>query len=230
MPEVMMGRNPRRGSGPFIPPRDTGQQRKTGTGGAQRAGVGFGPVEQQYIGVRQLPTYGSQSGGGGGDAAAPSFQTETNYDPRLENLANKVEGRLNDPEGATGRAIDRATGKIRDATEGRRKALQSMMAARGVLSGSSIPELTEGALMSEEGRNIAGASADISLGRERDNDAFMLGAVGALRAPGDAAARDRQMGADIWAQQESLRLARQRAEMDQYLSQLDMLSRLGGGL
>lgn len=171
---------------------------------------------------------GGESGGGGGSSGA-SFSTEAEYDPRLTTLADQVAARNANPEGSTGRAIDRSTSKIRDATEGRRSALRSMMASRGVLAGTSIPEMMEGQLSEQEGRQVAGNAADISLARERDNDQFLLGSTAALRAPGDAAARDRQMGQDAYFQQQQLQMQRDRMQMDQYMQQLNLLQSLGGG-
>src|SRR5512144_3074061 len=66
-------------------------------------------------------------------------------DPDLRDYLNTVKEHMKAP-GWEGEAIDTATSKIRDATEGRRKALRSMMAKRGVLGDTTVPELSEAAL------------------------------------------------------------------------------------
>lgn len=147
-------------------------------------------------------------------------------DKNLDDYLSRVKGRMDSPDQWSGRAIDQATSKIRDATEGRRKALRSMMAKRGVMGDTSVPELSEASLSAQEGRDVAGAAADISTQRERDKDAFLLGSQGAFAAPGQANLQNRQMGLNTWQAAENARLSRESMEMQQWMQNLDSTLKL----
>jgi hypothetical protein len=152
-----------------------------------KIGGGAAPVNMQWIPSNVVPldmsgggSMGPDPGGGGGG----EFTNTAERDPRLDKHLDRLDRRLDDPEGETGRAIDLAGSKIRDATEGRRRVAGAYQARRGVLGSTSVQGLAEAGFLDDEGRDIAGAAAGISLQRARDNDAFALGATGAY---GDAA-------------------------------------------
>lgn len=166
-------------------------------------------------GIVQLPSSGPAPGYRPGETfatpAAPAQgapRTDTNtaqYDPYLKKNADRVDKRLDNFGESTGRAIDMATSKIRDASEGRRRALRGLLAGRGALGSTSSLEEGEGRIADREGQAVNAAAADISMGRERDYDNLLLGATGALGAPGDAAARDRRFNLDATMAAESSR-------------------------
>lgn len=153
--------------------------------------------------------------------AGGDFRVEAQNDPGADEFQSRVKKRMDSPDEWSGQAIDRATSKIRDATEGRRKALRGMMAKRGVLGDTSVPELSEASLAAQEGRDVAAAATDISLGRERDKDAFLLGSQNAFLAPGQANRADRSLGLQTWQAAEGARLTREANDMQQWMGMLD---------
>jgi hypothetical protein len=195
---------------------------------------GGAPVDYRQVKVKGSPfTLGQMEdagmyrplGGGGATQAGPAtFVNEAQPDPRLAGHLDRLDKRMNDPAGSTGRAIDMAGSKIRDAYDGRRGALKGMMAGRGVLGSTSIPMLSEAAMADAEGRDVAGKAADISLARERDNDQFMLGATGAYTAAAGIDQANRRLGMDqafgergLSLQERSLANSQQRQELEDLL-------------
>lgn len=170
---------------------------------------------------------GMMGGGGGAPTPAPAATNTAQIDPYLQRQAARVEKRLDNPEDSTGRAIDVATSKIRDANIGRKRAIQGMLAKRGVLSSSSIPELSEAAMSQQEGQDVNRAAADISLQRERDEDAFLLGSTSTLGAPGSAQRADRSLAQQQWESFEANRRAQEREGIDRFMGVLGIIDRLG---
>jgi hypothetical protein len=198
-----------RGAGGYTPPGYGGG----GIGGA--GGVGG-------TGGLNIPPPPALSSG-----TPPPITNDAGSDPNLQGLADRINKRLDDPMGSTGRAIDVATSNIRDANEGRRKAVSGMLARRGVLASSSIPEFGEAAIQRNEAADVNKASTNIALGRERDNDQMLLGAAGALSAPGNAARADRSLGLQQWEAAEQARQAHDRAALDQWMGTLSLIGSLG---
>lgn len=160
-------------------------------------------------------------------AAAPSIATTTQLPPNvgganLDEQYAAYKKRLSTD--TTGRAIDRATGSIADAAAGRKAGQATQLARRGVL-GTGVGDQESGKIDAAAQRAQAGASADISLGRERQLDALVLGGQGIAGAPGQYAL-DRERVGQGWAgvglQQAGLGLEQQRidqAAQDQKLAQ-----------
>lgn len=212
------GWQPGGGSGPLVgvsggtpPPVGSSPGSLTPPGGSGWSALNGG-------GGSAPPASGGSAPGGGSGSPGSGYpgQNTAQEDPRLAAHAKRIEARLDDPMGSTGRAIDVAGSKIRDAFEGRRSALKGMMAGRGMMSSSSAPEIQAGRLANDEGRAVAGAAADIALARERDNDAFMLGATGALAAPGEAMARDRAFNLNQFLGLEGNRRADESLALDRW--------------
>lgn len=157
----------------------------------------------------------------------PDFTSSAQTDPNLQAYLSRVTSRLDNPGESTGRAIDIATGKIRDAHEGRRAALKGLMSQRGVLNSSSIPELTEANLMESEAGDVSSAATSIALGREHDMDALLLGSAGAFQAPGAASRADRAFGLEAWQAAEAARQARERQQTQQYMDMIGIIANLG---
>jgi hypothetical protein len=204
------------------------------------AGVNHYSGEAQGALGGNMPGYG---GGGGGRSSYPVQQGSASYpaasspapfvnnaqqDPNLTAQVGRINARLDNPEGSTGRAIDQATSGIRDANEGRRKAIKGMLSKRGVLSSSSIPEFSEANLMQQEGADVNKAASGIAIQRERDNDAFLLGSTDALAAPGNAARADRGLGNQQWQMAEQARQSADQAQVQNWMNSLSLINQLGG--
>lgn len=175
---------------------------------------------------------------GGGAAAIPAPPTASSpipmpttntaqADPNLQGLANRFNARLDDPTGNSGALIDQATSKIRDANEGRRKAVAGMLAKRGVLASSSIPEFAESSLQKQEGSDVAKATTDITNARQQSNDQVLESAAGAMAAPGNAARADQSLGLQQWQAAEQAREAQDRANLSSWMSTIDLIGKLG---
>lgn len=178
--------------------------------------------------------FGGGAGGGnavpmsyGPSPSAPTpFVNTAQQDPGIQAQLGRLNARLDNPEGSTRRAIDVATGAIRDANEGRRKAIKGMLASRGVLSSSSIPELTEAKLNRDEASQVNKSAEDIALGREQANDQMLLGATGAFTAAADSARADRSLGLSQYQMAEQARQAADRAAVDKWLGTINAITSL----
>lgn len=201
-----------------------GPQPSGGFSGVYKVPVPGGPVP---VGVPGAPAgawgphIGAPTVSHAGSAPAP-FVNTAQVDPRLDRHAQRIEDRLANPEASTGRAIDMATSKIRDAAAGRQRAIEEQYGAAG-MGGSGFETSAALDLEGGVGRAIAGASADISLGRERDEDSFLLGATDALGAPGAAARQDRQLALQQYVAQEGARRQAEAAQLAQQMAILDLL-------
>jgi hypothetical protein len=154
----------------------------------------------------------------GGSSAGPTtgggFTNTAEMDPTLMEHLGRLRKRLDDPEGSTGRAIDRAGSKIRDAAEGTMGVMRNTLSKRGALAGTNAGDLLTRDILTKSQSDIADTAAGISLERERDNDSFLMGSTGAFAMPGQNARADRSqafseyMGHNQLAQQaEQNRLA-----------------------
>ncbi len=131
-----------------------------------------------------------------------------NVDPsqNLQWLQDQYKQRLGqDP---TQRAMNRATSQIRDATTGLGKELGGNMARRGIAQ-SGIQNSGQQALANQAQKQIAGASADIAMGRERDVDAMVMGGLPIMGAQDELGLRKQGLGLQQWQAQNQAELARQ---------------------
>lgn len=103
-------------------------------------------------------------------------------DPLLMENVQNLRNRLSTD--TTGRAIDRAGSKIADAAAGAKAGMRTNLARRGI-SGTGAGEQQLEQVDQAAQRAQAGSAADISLGREHDLDALVLGGEGIMRAPGE---------------------------------------------
>lgn len=111
-----------------------------------------------------------------------SASRENAADPRLTELYGTYRNRLS--ADTTGRAIGRANLAAADQASGRKIAAGESAEARGV-GGSGVGVDLGGRIDEAAQRRAAGASADISLARERDLDALTLGGLGISGAQGN---------------------------------------------
>lgn len=153
-----------------------------------------------------LPGLPGAPGTGGGFGAAPPLNNTVTPSADIKELQDLYRKRLtNDP---TQRAIDRSTSNIRDSTSGLMKELGGNMARRGI-SQSGIQTSGQQALAGQAQRQIAGSSADISLGRERDLDALTMGGLPIMTAQDELGLRKQGLGLQQWQAQNQAEIARQ---------------------
>jgi len=158
------------------------------------------------------------------------FENEAQNDPRLERQANRVEDRLDNFGKYTDQSIDMAVSDIRDQTEGRRAAMQGMLARRGI-GGTGFEGQMERGLASDEARASAAATSGMRIERDKDYDALLLGSTGAVGAPGAANRADRSLALEAYNTAQSNRRANETLEMQKLQQQIDLLldtTRLGG--
>lgn len=192
------------------------------TGGPLMAG---GLTPPPWSGGGSAPgSPGSMPGTGGGFGApgsAPGGGMTNNVDPSqsLKWLEDQYKSRLsNDP---TQRAMDRSTSQIRDATTGLGKELGGNMSRRGI-SGSGIQKSDNIGLAQDAQRQIANASGQIALGRERDLDAMTMGGLGIMGAQDQLGLQKQQQGLNQWTAQNQAGLANARLGLDQWTAQNQM--------
>lgn len=161
-----------------------------------------------------------------GAAAGPDLTNTAAEDPYLKDYLGRVRGRLDDPEGSTKRATNVAGSALRDLAEGEKSALHASLARRGVLSGSSLPQIGEAAISDRTTANVARVAADIGLQRERDNDAFLAGSGGAFSAIGDRQRQDKALALNQWEAGQAAQRAAEQAGLMQWRGSLDLISSL----
>jgi hypothetical protein len=224
-------RRPGSVTGSFSPNRGS---RSSGGGGG---GGGGGPVAAAAAPARAAGPAPRQSyaappprPAAAAPAAPPPARTANyaQYDPRLERHAGRVESAYEDFGKGTKRAIELAAGARRDLGYGQRKAGEQRAAAQGVLGTSSIPDFQARQIDQDVGRDVAGISAGIATGRERDKEQFLLASTGALGAPGEAARADRAgaradqaMEYDRWRVMEESRRAQEAANLQQWMTEMN---------
>jgi len=199
------------------PPR-WGSPGQVGPGAVPAPGAAPGAGSAQDI-LRGLLGPGSRTGPGAGavvpggpvgSLGLPPSVTQTQYDPLLQRHAARLEERLSQPDVTTQRAIERAAGAIRDLGEGQQTAVREQFQRLGAEGGEAGGEL-EALTRIQEGiaSGAARSAADISAQRERDIFGELVGATGALGAPGAAAARDREIALRQWSEAEAARRAQE---------------------
>lgn len=211
------------------------------------------------------PIYASAGGGGvmgSIPGASPTLPTPPNLteiqaNPQLQQVYNSIFGKVGttDPlleenlanirarmsADTTGRAINRATGKIEDQLAGHLQANKERAARMGGGGGEAAGARK---LASDAQRAEAAASADISLGRERDLDTLALGAFPSYLAPGQQqmgylnaaggaaqAVAGNQLGAagqalQAWQAQQAAQAQQQQMALQQQMAMLQMYSNL----
>lgn len=170
----------------------------------------YGPSRRKGPPAGPLPA--KPAGGGPAPAPAPNLSNITGRDENLDYLTAEYKKRLG--QEPTQRAMDRAASEIRDTASGLQKELGESIARRGFSAGTSGVEdelrtrLAEGAQ-----RAIGKSSADISLGREKDLDALVMGGAGLMRAPSELALARQGLGLRQWESQNAAEIAREQADI-----------------
>lgn len=212
----------------------TGQPEETGRPGLTRSGTGYVNQYGQFLSPERAAQFGYAIPGGGSSAkggkatkaatsstgSAPIGAPVTNTaqtDPNLQYLMGRIKERTEGP-GVTERAMDRATSQIRDAGEGLSRQISEGAARRGV-GGTGAEALQQRQLGNALQRDIAGAMADISLGREQDIDRLLLGAQGTFQAPGQQALQDRALANQAYATQQGLAMQAQQQQAQLQMAQ-----------
>lgn len=182
-----------------------------------------------FMGGQATGGGGSSSGGGGGSAAPGPPGTVTNtaqMDPYLKNLAEKMTTRINDPTDNSKRAIDTMGLAMRDLEAGQAKELKAGLASRG-MSGSGLETAGLKDLARGTTGKIAQGAEDITLQRQRDQDALLSGASGSLGAVGDAARQDRDLAGRLYIEDQQNRRAQEEAQMNRQIAILNLIGNLG---
>jgi hypothetical protein len=204
------GMTPLGGSGvPGMPPGMPSFPGMPGTGGGFGAGLPNPPTP----GAPGSP--GGMPGTGGGFGAAPPGLPGAPGGPMTNNVTPSADIKelqdlyrkrlTNDP---TQRAIQRSSSAIRDNTSGLMKEMGSNFAARG-MGQAGARKNAAGGLAADAQQQIARASSDISLGRERDLDALTMGGLPIMGAQDELGLRKQGLGIQQWTAQNQAELARQ---------------------
>jgi hypothetical protein len=192
-------------------------------GGGQAAKDNY--MRGDYVPPSQYKRAGTGSAAaapaGGGAAPAP-FVNEATTDPYLDANAKAIQERQKNFGATAGRAIDLAGSKIRDAAEGSQRAIEAKYSRLGTF-GSGEQAQAEIEQAGDTQNRIASSAADISIGREKDLDAFMLQSTTALGAPGAAARGDRALAIQQWAAQESAKRGQEASDLARQMAILQAL-------
>jgi hypothetical protein len=144
--------------------------------------------------------------GTGGGLGAPGMTNNVDPSQNLQWLQDQYKSRLGqDP---TKRAIAGATSGVRDATTGLMKELGGNMARRGIAQ-SGIQTSGQQALAQNAQQQIAGRTADITMGRERDIDSMVMGGLPIMGAQDELGLRKQGLGLQQWQAQNQAELAKQ---------------------
>jgi hypothetical protein len=135
------------------------------------------------------------TGGGGGGGGGGTFTAQTN--PALDALQGRYDKYLNGLEGNTGRIMDIAGSRLRDAREGGRTSLQASEALRGVGTSNRVGNYDAATTRGEQG-----AIADITTQRENTLGSALQGGLGIAKAPADLALQEKGLGLQAAAQQQ----------------------------
>lgn len=117
-------------------------------------------------------------------------------DPRLTALNDRYNSYLDDFDKGTGKALDQAGAKFRDAREGARSAMSNDAAFRGV--NADTGNFDASTLRGEQG-----AIADEATKREAEKGENLRGGLAIAGAPGSANRQDRQLNLDLLRDQEN---------------------------
>jgi hypothetical protein len=111
--------------------------------------------------------------------------------------------------------------------------MEGLMSQKGQLGTSGAPGQALSEMLGKESGDIAGMTTDITLAEKKRKRDFMLGATGALGAPGESARADRasaredyRLNLEAEARRQQMDLERRRIEMEEMMGPLRAL----GGL
>jgi hypothetical protein len=140
------------------------------------------------------PTTG-QPGGNPAAPGAPATITAQD-DPRLTGLADRYDKYLGDYENNTGKFMDLAASRFRDAREGSRAAMSNDAAFRGINADTS--KYDRGTLRGEQA-----AIANVAQQREASQGENLRGGLPIAAAPGEANRADRGQNMNWWQMQQN---------------------------
>lgn len=195
-----------------------------GTVGGQPPGGGGGP---QPDFSKLLQMMGGGGGGGGVDTSSipTTFQNTAQADPNTQWLLDQFKSRLSaDP---TQRAMDKAGGQARAAQAGQEAAIRDRFARLG-MSGSGAEMQALADLAGTTQQAVAGTSADIAMGRERDLDQLVLGGQGIAGAPGAGMRADKALGLQQFQAQQAGEIAKINAQIAQQAAERARQTQLWG--
>jgi hypothetical protein len=150
------------------------------------------------------------------DLAAKSAKVDSNLQFQIDEYKKRL------GEGPTTRSIERAASAIRDQAAGMSSDAATAGAAGGRGSGFQAAGIGEGAQ-----RALAGASADITLGRQKQLDDLVLGGSEIMGAPGKRELAYDTLGSDLFSRNPygasaDYGLAEKKLGLDAYLGQGDL--------
>lgn len=200
MPGLGVGgkKQPQPGGPPVLTAPSGGRAAVAPGGGGRGGGVAVTP---SVVGVG--PVGGGGGGGpfgaGGPPASTNTAQNNPAVSSWLEKIGREFEGaprggadpyleesignlRTRQATDTTERAIQRATGQIKDQAAGQKAMLASGLGRRG-LAGSGAAEKLSKRVDDDAARRAAGAATDITLGRERDLDNLAIAGHNILASP-----------------------------------------------
>jgi hypothetical protein len=146
-----------------------------------------------------------------GGTPPPPLEVKAQDDPNLTGFLDRIKNRLDNPRDIT-RAIESSGSYLRDAAEGERRSLGTRRDIRGV-GASGVADYDEAGVQARLQRAQAGNAANISIQRERDEDAVLTGAAGAFAAPGNANRADRSLALQTWTADNAARIARENQQL-----------------
>lgn len=121
------------------------------------------------------------------------LQLSAQEDPNLVGLGNDYKKYISDLQSGTGRIMDIAGSRLRDAREGGRKALSEDAAMRGVDDSKLLEDYD-----TETQGGVSKALADITTDRERTLGGALQGGVSVFGAPKQLALQEKGLGLQAW--------------------------------
>lgn len=198
-------------SGGFTPPASyLGGSGAGASAGAAGSGTGFGAA-----GAGAGAAGAGGAPGGAGTANVAQYQPDLQY--AIANMKSRFEG-----DGGAGRAIDVAGGKLREFSEGERRAAAGRRSMRGV-SGTGVDDYDERNIRDNFQNRLAGTATDITLGREAAKDSMLSNIAGAGASSAAIAQADRRGALEEWSAVSSNQRAAEAAQQAQLMNILHLL-------
>lgn len=172
-------------------------------------------VAQQHAAAGTAP-----AAGGGASGSVNTAQTNPDIQYAINQMRARYEG-----DGSTARQIEVAGGKLREFSEGERRAAAARRTARGV-SGTGVDDYDNRRITGDFQSRLAGVASDVALGREREKDSILSSIAGAGRSQADLAGADRDRALAQWNTVEANRRAEDEARLAQSLAVINMLARV----
>lgn len=166
-----------------------------GYGGRAAPGIPSGPGPGNLTPVGPPGPPGGIGGAGGAGGPTGTFTAQTN--PALDALQGRYDKYLDNLEGNTGRIMDIAGSRLRDAREGGRTSLQASEALRGVGTSNRM-----GNYDAATTRGVQGAIADITTQREATLGSALQGGLAISKAPADLALQEKGLQLTAAGQQQ----------------------------